>query len=185
MFPCCYVSWHVKETHEYERKYFVGKIQHFLCCDPPASSLDDSASGVVRPLVGESRVFPYQYHSTVALHIHISSGGWRISPLVATVQRHTLTPLTCTIIWLPTLLMLAIGFILLQFHPHLSLIIHFSYFNLNVFLSSPLSSKWFPDKNCVCILCTTHCSLIESYRFTTITIIGDFTNHESPLYIIS
>jgi hypothetical protein len=30
-----------------------------------------------------SSVIPCQYHSTVALHIHISSGGWTIGPLVA------------------------------------------------------------------------------------------------------
>jgi hypothetical protein len=32
---------------------------------------------------------------TVALRAHISSGGWRVGPLVAAVQRHSLTPLTC------------------------------------------------------------------------------------------
>jgi hypothetical protein len=37
---------------------------------------------------------PHQFHSTMTLHI--SSGGWTISLLVATVQRHSLTPLTWT-----------------------------------------------------------------------------------------
>jgi hypothetical protein len=39
-------------------------------------------------------VFPCQYHSTVALHTHISSEGWTIGPLVAAVQRHSLIPST-------------------------------------------------------------------------------------------
>jgi hypothetical protein len=32
----------------------------------------------------------------VALHVHTSPGGWTIGPLVAAVQRHTLTPSTWT-----------------------------------------------------------------------------------------
>jgi hypothetical protein len=47
-------------------------------------------------LFSEFFSFPHQYHSTVALSIHISSGGWKISPLVAAVQRHHLTPSTWT-----------------------------------------------------------------------------------------
>jgi hypothetical protein len=39
-----------------------------------------------------SIVSPCQYYSTMALHIHISPGGWKIGPLVAAVQRHLLTP---------------------------------------------------------------------------------------------
>jgi hypothetical protein len=39
-----------------------------------------------------SSVFPCQYHPTVVLHTHISSGGWTICPLVAAVQRHSLIP---------------------------------------------------------------------------------------------
>jgi hypothetical protein len=39
-------------------------------------------------------VFTCQYHSTVALHTHISSGGWTVGMLVAAVQRHNLTLLT-------------------------------------------------------------------------------------------
>jgi hypothetical protein len=38
----------------------------------------------------------HHYHSTVALHTHISSGRWTIGMLVATVQRHSLIPLTWT-----------------------------------------------------------------------------------------
>jgi hypothetical protein len=34
---------------------------------------------------------PCQYHYTVALHTHTSSGGRTIGPLVAAVQRHSLT----------------------------------------------------------------------------------------------
>jgi hypothetical protein len=40
-----------------------------------------------------SLVFPHQYHSAVALHAHVSSGGWTVGPLMATVQRHSLTPI--------------------------------------------------------------------------------------------
>jgi hypothetical protein len=39
-----------------------------------------------------SSVLPRQYHSTMALHSHVSSGGWTIGPLVAAVERHILTP---------------------------------------------------------------------------------------------
>jgi hypothetical protein len=39
-----------------------------------------------------SSVFPCQYHSTVVLHTHISSGGWTLCPLVAAVQMRSLTP---------------------------------------------------------------------------------------------
>jgi hypothetical protein len=39
-----------------------------------------------------SSVFPCQYHSTVVLHTHISSGWWTICLLVAAVQRRSLTP---------------------------------------------------------------------------------------------
>jgi hypothetical protein len=40
-----------------------------------------------------SKLFNFlcQYHSTVTLHTHIS-GGWTKGPLVAAVQRHSLTP---------------------------------------------------------------------------------------------
>jgi hypothetical protein len=38
--------------------------------------------------------FLCQYHCTVALHIHMSSGGWTIDPLVAAVQRRSLNPST-------------------------------------------------------------------------------------------
>jgi hypothetical protein len=43
-----------------------------------------------------SWAFPCQCHSTVALHTHISSGGWTIGPFETAVQRHSLTPLTWT-----------------------------------------------------------------------------------------
>jgi hypothetical protein len=38
--------------------------------------------------------FSRQYHSTAALHTHISSGVWTIGTFVAAVQRHRLTPST-------------------------------------------------------------------------------------------
>jgi hypothetical protein len=38
------------------------------------------------------RTFPSY---TVALRAYVSSGGWKVGPLVAAVQRHSLTPLTC------------------------------------------------------------------------------------------
>jgi hypothetical protein len=41
--------------------------------------------------------FPCQYHSTIILHTHISSGGWTTCPLGAAVQRHSLTPSKSTI----------------------------------------------------------------------------------------
>jgi hypothetical protein len=39
-----------------------------------------------------SSVFPCQYHSTMALHPHISYGGWITGLLIAAVQRHSVTP---------------------------------------------------------------------------------------------
>jgi hypothetical protein len=36
------------------------------------------------------------YHSTVAIHAHISPGGWTIGLLVSAVLRHSLTPWTWT-----------------------------------------------------------------------------------------
>jgi hypothetical protein len=38
--------------------------------------------------------FPCQYRSSVALHTQISPGKWTIGLLVASVQRHNLTPST-------------------------------------------------------------------------------------------
>jgi hypothetical protein len=43
-----------------------------------------------------SSAFPCQYHSTVALHTHISLGRWTIGLSVAAVQRHSLIPSTWT-----------------------------------------------------------------------------------------
>jgi hypothetical protein len=43
-----------------------------------------------------SSVFLCQYHSTMDLHTHISSGEWKIGPLVAAVRRHGLTKSTLT-----------------------------------------------------------------------------------------
>jgi len=43
-----------------------------------------------------SLIFTCQYHSTMALHTHISPGGRTIGPLVTAVQRHSLTPSTRT-----------------------------------------------------------------------------------------
>jgi hypothetical protein len=40
-----------------------------------------------------SSVSTCQYHSTVALHTYISSGGCTIGPLCAAVQRHRLAPI--------------------------------------------------------------------------------------------
>jgi hypothetical protein len=37
-------------------------------------------------------VFPCQYHSTAALHIHISSEGWVKSPLEAQINRDKASP---------------------------------------------------------------------------------------------
>jgi hypothetical protein len=34
-----------------------------------------------------SSVFPYKYHSRVALHAHISSERWTVGPLVAAAQQ--------------------------------------------------------------------------------------------------
>jgi hypothetical protein len=44
----------------------------------------------------DTQFFPCQYHSTMALHTHLSSRGRTIGSLVATVQTHSLTPSTWT-----------------------------------------------------------------------------------------
>jgi hypothetical protein len=47
------------------------------------------------PAVGYGKLHAHsQYHSTTALHTHISPGGWTIGPLLAAVQRHSLTTST-------------------------------------------------------------------------------------------
>jgi hypothetical protein len=43
-----------------------------------------------------SSIFPCQYHFTMALHAHTSSGRWTVDLLVTAVQRHSLTPSTWT-----------------------------------------------------------------------------------------
>jgi hypothetical protein len=53
---------------------------------------------VYKVALGQDSVFPCQYHSTVVLHTHISSGRW-ISPLVAAVQRHSFTPRSKSILF--------------------------------------------------------------------------------------
>jgi hypothetical protein len=40
--------------------------------------------------------FPCWYHSTMALHTHISCGGWTTGPFVVAVQRHNVTASTWT-----------------------------------------------------------------------------------------
>jgi hypothetical protein len=45
-----------------------------------------------------SSALPCRYHSTVALHTHMSPGGRTTGLLVAAVQRHSLTPSTRTTI---------------------------------------------------------------------------------------
>jgi hypothetical protein len=81
-----------------------------------------------------SPVFSCQYRSTVAIHTRISSGGWNIGPLVATVHRRSLTPSTLIIIY-PILLLLSLSLSFL--HPgSLSFPFFFSPFIISFFLAT-------------------------------------------------
>jgi hypothetical protein len=47
-----------------------------------------------------SSVFPGQHHSTLTLHTPRSSGRWTVGPLLAAVQRHSLTSTSLLLLWL-------------------------------------------------------------------------------------
>jgi hypothetical protein len=71
--------------------------QHLLSYFSSVSLFDESAGRMCqRALVGESGVNPCRYHSTIALHAHISPGGWIVGQLVVVVHRRSLTPSTWT-----------------------------------------------------------------------------------------
>jgi tetrahydromethanopterin S-methyltransferase subunit E len=54
----------------------------------------DGQGGTRTRFTPSSSVFSSQYHFTLARHAHISSGWWTVGPLVAAVQRHSLTSST-------------------------------------------------------------------------------------------
>jgi hypothetical protein len=86
-----------KTSLKYEKGYFVRQNLSFSLPVPPVLLLGDATRWL---LVGLSECsggrisFPCQYHSTLFLHVHISTGGWTIGPFVTAVQRRSLTPST-------------------------------------------------------------------------------------------
>jgi hypothetical protein len=51
-------------------------------------------SGTVTGFFSKFFSFPCHYHSTIAVHTHMLSGGWTLGLLVAVVQRGSLIPST-------------------------------------------------------------------------------------------
>jgi hypothetical protein len=81
----------LKIPSKYEQRYFVRPNSSF---PSPSSSCLATRWLVVacqRALVEEYGVFPCWYYYTIVLHARIAPGGWIIGPLVAAVQRHSLT----------------------------------------------------------------------------------------------
>jgi hypothetical protein len=83
---------YVEIACNYEQIYFEGQIYHFT-----RSSSDLLLDGSIGRNASEqwwtNQELPCRYHSTMVLNVHISPGRW-IGPLVATVPRRSLTPMT-------------------------------------------------------------------------------------------
>jgi hypothetical protein len=66
---------HVKNNLQCEQKYFARPNSYFPCPAYPACYEMTLLVGLPESSGGRIRCFPYQYHFTMALHTHISSGG--------------------------------------------------------------------------------------------------------------
>jgi hypothetical protein len=93
--PCCKILQHVKKSLASMNKHTSQSQMHhslrpFLLLATRWLCWQDCQ----RALVDESGIFLCRDHSTMAIHAHVSPGGWTIGPLVAAVQRRSLTPST-------------------------------------------------------------------------------------------
>jgi hypothetical protein len=89
--PCHKILWYVKESLSSTNKNTLqGQIHHSL----HPFLLLATRWLLVGLLESSGDRIRSQYHSTVALHSHISPGRWTVGLLVATVQRRSITTLT-------------------------------------------------------------------------------------------
>jgi hypothetical protein len=88
--PILHDFWNVKNPSKHKQRYFL-RPNLFLSPIPPALLLVESGVRIARELWWTNQEFPLpvSFH-----HAHISTGGWKIGPLAAAVQRRGLIPST-------------------------------------------------------------------------------------------
>jgi hypothetical protein len=81
----------LKHSSKYERIHSKNKLIISVASSFWFATNDATERIDKRALVVESGVFLCRYHSTVALHAHMSPGEWTRGPIAAAFQRHSLT----------------------------------------------------------------------------------------------